>query len=467
MNDSEKRIIVIGSERHYGVKTTQWYAEEMPNIADYEVVILDTCSLAFLLEGEKGKSPEIERGKFLRTICNNLGYIKERLLHVMRSNGNIYAICSQKTSVRIGTTVYSSFDNYDWLPFPIRLVREQGETIEVLDDSFAHYFQFVKKWSFCFEEIEPDYSSIKEIHNFYGDKYYVKPKTEVIAENRYRRPIAINLRYRLYQFENESELEKAIASVHAYNYYKKKLTFVSGQIVLLPPPTEIDSREAINVLLKDFWGIEQKTLPPEGIQRILMPREDYLKQQIQEKVDKIEELKSEISGLEIRKEEVAKFKQLLYETGQSLEDISKVTLAKLGCEVDDIVEDFILIKGDKEAIVEVKGREGSILREDGSQLAQNRRNYVVQKGKGIREVKAILLGNPWRFEFPLEERAKKEPFSRHLVKDAKVEDMALVTTVELLKAYCAFLENKVSSKEIIERLFSGIGLTKLLEEQTP
>jgi len=97
-------------------------------------------------------------------------------------------------------------------------------------------------------------------------------------------------------------------------------------------------------------------------------------------------------------------------------------------------------------------------------LSQNQRNYVVQKGKGIREVKSILLGNPWRLEFPLEERAKKEPFSRYLIKDAKVEDMALVITVELLKAYCAFLESKVSSNEIIERLFSGIGLTKLLEE---
>ena len=87
---------------------------------------------------------------------------------------------------------------------------------------------------------------------------------------------------------------------------------------------------------------------------------------------------------------------------------------------------------------------------------------VVQKGKDVREVKAILIGNPWRLEFPLEERTKKEPFAPHLVKDAMVEDMALVSTVELLKAYCAFLEDKISSEQIIEQLFSGIGLTKLL-----
>jgi len=236
----------------------------------------------------------------------------------------------------------------------------------------------------------------------------------------------------------------------------------SGEVILLPPPTEIDSREAINLLLEDFWGLQQKTPPPEGIEKILVPGEDTLKQKIERKSVKIRNLMKEITGLEKQKEELTQFKQLLYETGDPLENICKLTFSQLGCKIDDSVEDFILIAADKEAIVEVKGRERSVLREDGAMLAQNRSNYAIQKDKGIREIKAILLGNPWRLVLPIEERAKKELFSTHLVGDANVEEMALVTTVELFKAYCEFLKGKISSEEIMNCLFSGSGLTKLI-----
>lgn len=468
MNDTEKRIIVIGSEGHSGVENVAWTTEDMPNIADYDNVVLDTYSLSALLrkvpKGKpiNGKMHTKTNEDFLRKILENQEFVRERLIHLLHSRSNVYVICSLREYRQIST--YSDCDNYEWSPLPIKIVNEQGETRKVIDDSFSHYFQFVKKWSFCFEELELDYSHVRDIHNFYKGKYYVKPEMEIIAENRYKRPIAIILRYILYQFENKNELEKAIASIHSYNYYKKKLTFVSGQIVLLPPPTEIDSREAINLLFEDLWGIQQKTPPPEGIEKIVVPGEDTFKQEIEEKLDKIGELKAEVSDLETHEEELTQFKQLLYETGPPLEDICKLTTSRIGCKVDESVEDFLLVMGDKEAIVEVKGRERGILREDGAQLAQNRSNYAIQNGKGIREIKAILLGNPWRLVLPLEERAKKEPFSIHLVEDAKIEDMALVTTVELFRAYCEFLKGNISSNEIIEHLFSGVGQTNLVGE---
>lgn len=462
MMDTEKRIIVIGSEGHYGVKTALWTAEEMPNIADYDTVIIDTSSFDYLLERARNdKTYREDNEHLLRRINDNLRFVKERLVHLLHSKGDIYAICSQDQWCSIST--YTSCHNYEWSPLPIHTVNEHGVTKTVVEDKYDHYFQFVSAWSFYFKT-EYEYSSLQEIHDFYRKKYYVRPQMSVIAENRYTKPLAIAMWYDLYKFTDVRDLESAIKSPSDFNSYESEQVLMSGATILLPPPTKIDRKEAINMLIEDFWGIQQKTPPPEGIDEILMPGEDSLKREIKEKLDKIERLKAKISNLEALKEEKYQFKQLIYETGDRLEDICKLTLSELGCKVDDSVEDFILIKGDKEAIVEVKGREGTILRGDGSQLAQNRRNYVVQKGKGIREVKAILLGNPWRLEFPLEERAKKQPFAPHLVKDAKVEDMALVTTVELLKAYCSFLENKVSSKEIIERLFSGIGLTKLLEE---
>lgn len=465
MEEKEKRIIVIGSEGHFGVKNVPWTSKDWPNIADYENVIVDTSSLTpFLVKVERGKKIDKKYADFLRKIRENQEFVRERLLHLLHSGGNIYSICSTQEYRSIG--MYSGISNYDWSPFPVKLVKEKGETIELYDDSFKRYFESVKKWSFCFEELERDYYSLRTIHDFYKGEYYIKPRLRVIAENRYTRPIAIAIRYEQYQFKNEHQLKEAITSEQDFENYDKELVFSSGEVILLPPPTELGTNEAINVILEDFWDIkQQKTPPPTGLDTIFVPGEDIIKKRIDKKRAKIQELESDISKLEQSKEEKNKYKKLLYETGGALEDICKLTLSNLGCKIDDSVEDFILKKGNSEAIVEVKGREGSILREDGSQLAQNRRNYAVQKRKGIREIKAILLGNPWRLVFPLEERNRKKQFAPHLIGDAKVEDMSLVTAVELFKAYCAFLENKISGDEIINRLFSGIGLTKLVVEE--
>jgi len=430
----------------------------MPNIADFETVIVDTSSLTSILVNADNKSMSQKNKLFLKGIYSNMMYVKDRLMNVLHAKKNIYVICTPEVSI-----TYGGYTNYDWCPFEIELAREEGETKEQIAPPFARYFQFVKKWTLCFEEIRKLASGAA---NFYPD-LYAKPKWEVVAENCYKRPIAISLQYTTHRLKTRGaiQFEKGLSLFEdSIPHYYETTEDISGKMILLPQTTDIDAREAINIILEDFCDIQQKTPPPEGIDEILLPGEAELKKEIKEELDKIEKIRTKISGLEERNKEITQFKQLIYETGIPLEDICKLTLSQLGCKTDDSVEDFILITGDKEAIVEVKGRLKSILREDGTQVAQNRRNYAIQKDKGIREIKAILLGNSWRLVLPLEERAKKEPFSSYLVEDANIENMALVTTVELFKAYCAFLEGKISNEEIIKRLSSGIGPTKLIEE---
>jgi hypothetical protein len=460
MNESTKRVIVIGSEGHYGVDSTSWTTEGMPNIADYDTVIIDTSSFDSILE--QARTDETYRAaniKLLRRISSNLDFVRDRLVNLLNSEGIVYAICSHHCRSPIST--YSSVSNYQWSPLPIDTINEHGVTNRVLDETLNHYFQFVKEWSFYFST-EYTYSSLSEIVDFYRKKHYVRPMIIVLAENRYKRPLALSLFYQLYEVNNQRDLERAIESPSEFDTDKNQPLFMSGLLHLLPPTTLIDRKEAINLLIEDFLSIQQKTPPPFGIDDILVPGESSMKRGIQENLIKIEELRAIDSELRAGRDEKTQYKQLIYETGPPLEEICKLTFVALGCEVDDSVEDFILSKGDKEAIVEVKGREGTILRQDGTQLAQNRRNYITENDKDMREVKAILLGNPFRLEFPIEERVKKEPFAPHLVRDAEVEAMALVSTVELFNAYCAFLEGKVTSDDIINRLFVGVGITHLL-----
>jgi len=461
MSESTKRVIVIGSEGHYGVDSTSWTTDSMPNIADYDIAIIDTSSFDSILEQARTDKNYREANiELLDTISNNLDFVKGRLVHLLHSQGVAYAICSQFVSSSISN--YSYINNRQWSPLPIGTISEHGSTKIILDGAFDHYFQFVKEWSFYFNT-EYNYSSLREIVGFYKREHYVLPRMHVVAENRYRRPLAITMLYQLYEVDNQRDLERAVKSPSEFDTARGQLLSISGLLHLLPPTTSIDRKEAINLLIEDFLGIQQKTPAPYGIDDVLVPGESSLKREIDKNFAKIEELKAVNSVIQARMDEETQYKQLIYETGKRLEEICKLTFVALGCEVDDSVEDFILLKRGKEAIVEVKGREGTILRGDGSQLAQNRRNYVNENDKDMREVKAILLGNPFRLELPIAERVKKESFGSHLVRDAGVENMALVSTVELFNAYCAFIEGKVSCDDIINRLFLGVGITRLLD----
>jgi len=461
MTESTKRVIVIGSEGHYGVKTISWESKELPNVADYDAVVLETASLASILS----QSSKEQNEDSLEVIYHNLDTIRNMLSQILHSRGSIYAICSPEVRARYGTTPWGYITNYEWSPIPINLSKETGQTIELVDKSFSHYFQFVKSWAFCFDQLEPETLFLENVTNFYGGKYYVRPVIEVIAKNRYEKPIAVRIGYTLHEPVKLSRTSMALARLTDWDTpkYSQEIQLTSGNIVLLPMTTEVNSREAINLLLEDLYQIQQVTLAPKEIDDILMPNEDLLKQEIGEKRVRIQSLLAEIERLEKRKGELTKFKQLLYETGKPLEDICKLVLQELGCKTDAFIEDFLLISGDKEAVIEVKGREGVIERKDGAQLSQNRKNCAISKGKETRAFKAILLANAWRLVFPLEDRYKKDYFAPHLIKDAENDEMALVTTPELFNAYCKFLEGKATGEEILNRMFSGVGVTHLME----
>jgi hypothetical protein len=461
MTESTKRVIVIGSEGHYGVKTTSWESEDIPNVADYDAVILETASLASILN----QSSKEQNKDSLQVIDHNLDTIRNMLLEVLHSKGSIYAICSPEVRARYGTTPWGHISNYEWSPIPVNLSKEAGQTIQLVDESFSHYFQFVKSWAFCFEGLESGTLFLENVTQYYGGRYYVRSVIEIIAKNRYEKPIAIRIGYTLHEPVKLSPTSVALARATGWDTpkYDQEIQLTSGSIVLLPITTEINSREAINLLLEDLYQIQQVTPPPEGIDDISMPNEDLLSQEIEERRVKIQSLSDEIGDLEKRKRGLDKFKQLLYETGKPLEDICKLVLQELGGKTDAFAEDFLLISGDREAVIEVKGREGVIERKDGAQLSQNRKNCAISKGKETRAFKAILLANAWRLIFPIGDRYKKDYFAPRLIKDAENDEMALVTTPELFDAYCKFLEGKATGEEIINRMFSGVGVTHLME----
>lgn len=444
-------MIVIGSDGHYGVDTVGWFEDEMLNIADYDTIIIDTNSLdSFLSLVAIADISDDGKKAIIAKLYSNLQFIQNRLFYTLHSDGEIYVICSPRTHICV--TKYAPWDSfpiYGWSPIPVFIENEQGVTKSVEDKTYERYFEYVKRWSFTLE-LGKQWDKIQKFCENEIGKQHFRPSIESIAINRYKKSLAVSASYSLGVFNSDT---RRVRQVHE-----------SGSIVFLPPPTEVDIHEAINILLEDLLGIQQRTEPPKWINGIYVIGERELEEKIKSKQAKIDKLGHEVMQLVEDKGRIGQFKQLLYETGKPLEIICKLVLEEMGAEIDDSVEDFILRVGDKEAIVEVKGRERIIERKDSDQLTRNRKIYASERNKPLTEVKCILLGNPWRL-LPLEERDTKEAFAQHCVSDAAVENTALVTTCDLFKTYRSVLEGSIPKEYVINRILSGVGIIKLLGEE--
>ena len=429
------KILVIGSEDHAGVKCVQWDEQAFPNVADFDIVILTMTSLTddAMLFGEK-----------------NFFKIKKGLVYVLNSKGTIFAICTPFRDKRIPRSNwgYDYYTNYDWCPFGrIPLVEEKGDTLKILNNKFQRYMNAVKKWSFYFEGFTED--QLRHLSFFYGEQH-IKINQYPIAQNRYNKDLARAVTYDLHQIRLGKYLTKF--------EYSEKPERTSGILYLLPPPTEVDIGEAINILLEDFCGRPQKTLPPLWIKNIPMPRLEEFQQEITKRRKRIEELTSEINGLNKQKHELEQFKQLLYESGPTLQEIVKLTFKKFGGGIKPpkFREEYVLRVKDRKAVIEVKGKNKSIAKADLRQLDEYVREYEIQLNE---KVKGIFVGNAWRLR-PLNERDTKDRpiFPEDVIDFAVRREIGLVSTIDLFNAFCAFLEGKIQGKDILKRLFNQKGI---------
>ncbi len=433
-----KRVLIVGSDKHTAVKCVQWDAKKFPNVADYDAVIVNPASLAPKMEKAKQQSIKSTSNKFPELwdrLRENIDIIRNGLLTLLESGGEVYAIIcpEERISLEWGHSFHNQMTNYWWVPLPFEKVPEEGETQSIDDTTFAKYMDLVKWWALYLKLPEND-RALEGLTQKYGEGFLVELIQEPIARNRYGRQIASRLKYQLYstRIVERDWLDRPLREA-------KELKMVSGPLILLPMPTEVSDRDAVNIILENFFGLQQKTLPPQWIEEVDIPGIPEIKFEVENKYHQIEQLKTEIKPLLQRKEELEKYKQLLFETGTPLEEICKQTLQTMGCNIlpaDLAEEDFIVEFEGQQAIVEVKGNTKSISLSNLSQLGRYREDYLIERGE---DKKSILIGNAWRL-LPLDERGKSNsqvPFPENVVSYATKRNIALISSIELFQAHCS------------------------------
>lgn len=450
------KVLIIGDYHPEGVDCCYWF-DELPNISDYDIVILDTTRILNFWNAS-GRLKHLAGNEFEtsyytetdRRIMSNIDFVRNKLIEILIFDVTIYALYEQNFIIKskpdsrghIGLYVRTN----DWCPIFINnIVIEKGRTILVKDESYEEYFKDFKNWEYY---INPDDIQFDPLQNFYSGKWLLVHEIKSIATNRVDKPIALQFCPILHRKE-DTDLGK-----YEYVYDRR-----GALLVLLPIANRYDTSPHIEILLRRHMQYEE-TPPPSWINDIEIPGEVPLKRQINTANEEFKKAEAEVKKLEASLQEIEKYKRLLYDTGLSLQDISKQALEELGVKTKPSIstDEFIIEVGTKEALIEVKGNTKSVKKEDIAQLIVDLGQHLKDTGE---EIKGILIGNAWRLS-PLEDRESKPVFTKETIQAANNHNIGLISTVELFKAYCSVLEKPGYRSEVLKKIIKGKGIIQFL-----
>lgn len=392
------RILVIGSIGHPSeVRSYSWEdVKKIPNIADYDVVILDMTTIAYDL---------------LKSITSFKNLNTEKVNKLLISHGTLLIISPTRFNTEERKDIL--VPNYPWFGGKLMFKEESGERIDFIDEKFNNYFRFVKNWEFIisFPDVIP------------------------IAKNRSNDTLA--------------------ARFKTHNCY------------ILPKPTEITTKEGIDILLEDLFDIKTSGYPePDWARPIKVPGIDKIEKDIEKFECKKKEMDDKIKNLEEKKKELTKFKKLLFSESYELEKIVRATFREFKANVHDPIEqgkdDGRVITKYGKGVLEIKKKSKSASKKDVRQLDEWVGNCLAED----EEHKGILVINHYG-DSPLEER--EEPFPDNVEKYAKKvrkQPFCLLTTLQLFDAFCAFKEQKLKADDILKRIFKANGECKLLDNSS-
>jgi len=339
-----KRILVLGSTPHTRlVKAFEW--DKLPkdlNVSDFDILVMDFTPFA---------DEEFAHGINIDLIPSWQQFA--RLLFA--ANSEIIVIGSP--AFYLGSNPY--LPSTWWLPFSPHFVYEVGEAIRNVNQQFASYFEMVRQWTFYFEGFEQPHPDLVEMYVGVGapGMNAIVPKLGSIAETRAGRPISFSLGFDATRIVRTRWSEEATGTSRIAP---------SGTVIWLPVPTEASAYEAIDLILRERYGLCFETEPPKWASAFPLPAELPIESIIKEKETAITRINNELAEARASLARVSRFRKMLHEQGEDiLEPIVRDALRELSVGVEDAKtkgrEDGRLTDPfGRKGMLEIKGRTGSL-----------------------------------------------------------------------------------------------------------
>jgi len=464
MTTAAPRCLVIGSKGHLNAKCVDWSGDPLPVLPDYDVAIINVRSLT---QETLARVPYVR----LKDICLALLRLLESKGQVIvlsdfhrtvESDGNQRDLKDEKADHRSGKVVRAhqselrTISNYSWAPINVQLFEETGETIKICHNSYKSYFLKFKEmsqWQYYFLENQQGLSLEALAH--YMQKYpslRYKVHFEPLIENRYDKALAVRFHFEIFQ----PELAKTDYSQKTTEEERPRL--VSGFFTVLPLLSDLEDREAINIILQDLTGAPQESEPPSWAKTIEMPGIAKLDKEIQVNKNKIKYMKKVIRNLENSKTELEQYKKILYTSGSEFERTFDLCATKLGATVQKSKyanEERIIEYGENRILVYIKARENAISLTDLRIL--NDHLLLYEEDRKTR-IKGVLLGNAWK-NLPVSKRDSKDMpyFPESVLERAKQFEIALVASGDFFDVFCKFIEKADIAESILDSMLTQTG----------
>lgn len=452
--DRPKRYLVIGSDGHgRGVRSHRW--DKLPddlNVADYDVVILNFAAFEdkVLAEGFP-----VDRLPGRETMA--------RLLFAPGSE--IVAIGDPSTKIGapplVGRPSRDSRRRADyWLPCSLGVEKNKGTSYRVLAEEWRPYFQALSGWRWIATgEYSPyDWNAAQYLDPVTRDANTISVQLEPVAATRFEKAIGLRVRVGAVRVYRYNPPESPVAS--SAGIAEGREVTEASPVFWLPAPDRTSPSEAIDLILRDRYGVAAEARLPDWAAAYSLPVEIPIREEIAELEQDRRRVESQISDARERAAEAARPRVLLYEKGkEALEPIARDALRNLGARVEDPqadgVEDGTLFRAEGDAVLEVKGRIGVLKQEDVRQVVQWASDAKLRDG---REYKAIIVGNP-HCETPPDDRG--EPLAPNAKTYAQNGDVALVTAPQIYEALRQKQAGDFDEEAFWKALFDARGLADL------
>lgn len=415
---SNPKIWVLGDYETIADKTISWYESKFPYFADPDILIINLTTL--------------DKNALDRIKIEDYRLIQKTLVDKFLHDGIIIVITTPNV---IHHKTYDSHSNYDIIPISpiIQQITEGEEVVYNKDDKnpFLPYLKHVKKFNFYLEKfnLSKVQSSavtvlgIKEIAS-YPDERITDKAGNILGETFSRRGS-------------------------------------SGELVFLPPVTEISIKDGINKIIDSLRKSEPRVeeSAPLWLSNVLATgvseKQSYLKKlesQKQEVEEKIKSVNGEIQKLQSHR-------RLLYTNGSFLEESVYDAFKLLGFgeikqirekDKEDGVIDFHIKSDFKYGVIEV---EGSDKRTSIEKLDQCNR-WVNDHFLLGNDVKGIFISNQFRLKEYPKSKTERIHYEHNQLKYADTRKLCIIPSCVLFEAVNKALEGKAKSRTEIEKLIA-------------
>ena len=443
--EMEKAIWVLGSTHPNAHNSIPWHST-FPNFSNCDVLIVNLQSL--------GKQ------------------VYNRRLSDLHDEARRYIFDMFMTGEKVVIIVLPSHEGFvDWLPVcpelvyiaPARLT--QGSVGKPIDD----YLKTVEECSFYVRDFDVSYvkdmtnpksdfsekySFTEEARDFYSCELIAHPK----IENQAKQMIGGYVMCRIY---------------HGFDEYLRRYTgtFDSGVIVFLPPPTQVTVEQGIDIMVNILTVGELIESPPPWENEIDMPGLQAIERKIVQKEEEKEILIKDIEKLKNDKENLIKFRRLLWTDGTPLENAVKDAFVTLGFpeirktrekNLEDWIIDFNFVPEYKHGVFEVKGSEKRTSLSDLNQCDKWVKDYLLEKDL---QVKGIFVSNQYRRGDLRTSLKQREHLEKNELKFASQREICILPSHEIFYAVGEKMKGnpKMTRKFIEEKIAATNEVCKLSE----